>query len=95
MIIDPVKCQGQAIELLSQDDVKDIRGSTKCGCIVEAGKPYRRSMVAWWTFDQSNGKTILDVSGNGLNGRPWVMRTLSGMWTGREKACASTERVIG
>lgn len=34
-----------------------------------AGRPYRRSMVARWDFEQSDGQTILDSSGHGLHGR--------------------------
>ena len=35
----------------------------------EARKPYHRSLVARWAFEQSRGKLVLDSSGNGLHAR--------------------------
>jgi len=65
-----VKCQRQVIELLSQSEYEGSQEHYEMRLhLYESGKPYHQSMVAWWTFDQSDGKTVLDASGNGLNGK--------------------------
>ncbi len=65
-----VQHQKQAIELLSQKDREKLlceyEGRLQ---LYQSGRPYHRSMVARWDFEQSNGKAVLDSSGNELHAR--------------------------
>jgi len=65
-----VNCQRQAIELLGPDETGGLQNYYEMRLrLYESGQPYHRSMIARWTFDQSNNKSIPESSGNGLNGR--------------------------
>ena len=65
-----VKCQRQAIGLLSESGHEEFQEHYETRLrLYESAKPYHRSMVAWWTFDQVHENTVFDASGNELNGR--------------------------
>jgi tetratricopeptide (TPR) repeat protein len=65
-----VQYQKQAIELLREEDPeKPLRDYEERLRLYELGHPYRPSIVARWTFEQSNGKVVMDTSGNDLHGQ--------------------------
>jgi tetratricopeptide (TPR) repeat protein len=65
-----VQYQKRAIDLLREKDpeTSPVEHESRLG-LYESRRPYHRSLVAQWDFEQSRGKTVSDSSGNGLNGR--------------------------
>jgi len=63
--------EGQAIRLLAEDEREQWLPDHEMRLrLYEAGRPYRWSLMAWWTFGQASNEMILDSSGNDLHGRP-------------------------
>jgi eukaryotic-like serine/threonine-protein kinase len=64
-----VKYQTQAVELLSQNEGEGSNNHFEMRLrLYESGKPYHRSMIAWWTFERSSDKIVYDASDNSLDG---------------------------
>jgi WD40 repeat protein len=71
-----IKWQQKAIDLLGvgQRSRYQLAFKTKMG-LYQAGQSYPRQplfanqMIAWWKFDETNGETVIDSSGNGLDGK--------------------------
>jgi WD40 repeat protein len=71
-----IKWQQKAIDLLGvgQRSRYQLAFKTKMG-LYQAGQSYHRQplfanqMIAWWKFDENKGETVIDSSGNGLNGK--------------------------
>jgi len=66
-----VQLQRQATDALEEDEREQwLPDHEMRRGLYEAGRPYRWSLMARWTFDQANRDVILDSSGNDLHGRP-------------------------
>ncbi|MHC4557154.1 MAG: WD40 domain-containing protein [Planctomycetota bacterium] len=74
-----VKWQQRAIDLLPEDERTQWQTNYEQRLqLYELGKPYHQGhlwsfstgkMVGWWKFDEAEGNTVTDSSGNGLHGR--------------------------
>jgi tetratricopeptide (TPR) repeat protein len=74
-----VKWQKEAIDLLGKDKRDKWLASYESRLkLFQSGKPYQgsslwsfstRRMVAWWKFDGTGDRTVVDSSGNGLDGK--------------------------
>jgi len=74
-----VKWQQRAIDLLPEDERTQWQTNYEQRLqLYELGKPYHQGdlwsfstgkMVGWWKFDEAEGNTVPDSSGNGLHGR--------------------------
>ena len=65
-----VQLQRRAIGLLNGHERETLLADYERRLrLYEAGQPYHWSLIACWTFEQPNGKTVWDSSGNDLHGR--------------------------
>jgi tetratricopeptide (TPR) repeat protein len=80
-----IKWQQKAIELLGEEEHSRNQPAFKAKMgLYQAGQSYHRQplfakqMIAWWKFDETDGETVIDSSGNGCNG--WLNNMDASGW---------------